>query len=307
MFRVAKSKRVKPFGLATVFLGHFHESTAKLKHKIFSFLIFTTALLAASSCGTERKLAREFVNRNDTISVLLIPPDFLFKTNAKTWMIGDAAGLDEEEKNRLLIDSSKYLKGLDDTLLINRYMNALEATLRKYGIVTYTHDEITGFMNVKKMAFQVTLAQLEAEEGIYDYRPEATFDSTVYYEDFALDQVSLNSWFEISKLNDPEAANNVVYASDAVTEGLDGRFVQNIFTGEVKFNYNRYPLETEEIYTLAAIAGERYAGYLYDYILNRYIFMNFPNGQQAGTYLHYDHDANIFYPAGDDRFIFLDD
>ncbi len=264
-------------------------------------------LLAFSSCSLERKLAKEFVENNDSIAVLLFPPDFLFKTNLKTWSAGDIDELDPMEQEARLLDSSKFLKNTSDTIFIGRYMNALQAGLVKFGIYTYDDGEIIEFMSLESSAFQVSVAQLELEEGIFEYRAEEVFDTTLYYEDFYLDQVSINSWFEISKLNDQFGVNNVLYASDFVTEGLEGRFTSNIFTGEVRFKYNIFPLETEDIYTLAAISGERYAEYIFDYLMNRYIFMNFPEGQQPSIYLRYDIDAGVFYPAHEDRFIFLDE
>lgn len=278
-----------------------------MNFKNFPVILFGVAIAVLSSCSVERKLAKEFVDGHDSISILIIPPDFLFKTNLKTWSIGDTVIEDEAVKSQLLIDSSRFLRVVSDTLFINRYMNALESNLTKFGIHIFHQGQITEFLSVKKKAYQVNIAQLELEEGIYDYRAEEVFDSTVYFEDFALDQVSVNSWFEITKLNDPQAVNNVLYASDYVTEGLEGRFTQNIFTGEIRFRYNIFPLQQEDIYTLAAISGERYAGYIFDYIMNQYIYMNFPEGSQPATYLRYDPDAGVLYPAGEDRFIFLDE
>jgi hypothetical protein len=278
-----------------------------LKQKLFSIFITLIVVVAFSSCSLERKLAKQFVENRDTIAVLLIPPDFLFKANLKTWSAGDIDQLDPQEQDALLYDSSKFIKHIVDSVFIGRYMNALQAELARYGIQTYTQDELLEFMSLENTAYQVSLAQLEVEEGIYEYRAQEVFDTTMYYEDFLLDQLSLNSWFEISKLNDQIGVNNVLYASDFVTEGLEGRFTSNIFTGEVRFKYNIFPLEMEDIYTLAAISGERYAGYVFDYIMNRYIFLNFPSGQQPSTYLRYDLDSKVFYPAYEDRFIFLEE
>lgn len=260
-----------------------------------------------SSCSPERKLAKQFVENNDSIAVLLIPPDFLFKTNLKSWSAGDISDLSPQEQDAVLYDSSKFLKHIVDSVFIGRYMNALQAGLARYGIHTFSQDELLAFMSHENVAYQVSVAQLEIEEDIYEYCAKEVFDSTMYYEDFDLDQVLVNSWFDISKLNDHQGVNNVLYASDFVTEGLEGRFTSNIFTGEVRFKYNIFPLKTEDIYTLAAVSGERYAGYIFDYIMNRYIFMNFPEGRIPSTYLRYDQDAGVFYPAYDDRFIFLEE
>lgn len=275
----------------------------------FSYLLFGIFLLSfVSSCSVERKLAKEFVKSHDSISVLLIPPAWIFKTNLNTFLIEDFDNLTADEQQRQLYDSSRFLKNIEDTLLISRFFSTMESSLRKYGIYTFNHDEVVEFMSKKGLAYQITLAQMELEEDIYPYRAEEVFfDTALYYEDFDLYKVGLNTWFEISKLNDTKATNNVLYASDYVTDELEGRFTSNIFTGEVKFKYNIYPLETEDVYTLAASAGERYAAYIYDYIVNQYIYFNLPIGEVPTTYLSYDHQSGVFFPAGDRRFLFLDE
>jgi len=279
-----------------------------LKIRLTTLCLIVIMLFAMLSCSIERKLANEFIQKADSISVLLIPPDFVFKTNLKNYQIGGFDKLGSAEQQQILYDSSIFLKNISDTFLISRFFSSMETTLRKFGIYTYSQDEIVEFMDVKNIAYQVTLAQLEMEEGIYPYRAEDVFfDTVLFYEDFDLEQVSLNCWFEISKLNDPKAVNNILYASDFLTDELEGRFTSNVFTGEVKFKYNIFSLEKEDVYTLAAREGEHYAGYIFDYIMNQYIYFNLPDQNPPKTYLSYDHDAGVLFPAEDRRFLFLDE
>ncbi len=279
-----------------------------MKIRLTTLCLIVIMLFAMLSCSIERKLANEFIQKADSISVLLIPPDFVFKTNLKNYQIGGFDKLGSAEQQQILYDSSIFLKNISDTFLISRFFSSMETTLRKFGIYTYSQDEIVEFMDVKNIAYQVTLAQLEMEEGIYPYRAEDVFfDTVLFYEDFDLEQVSLNCWFEISKLNDPKAVNNILYASDFLTDELEGRFTSNVFTGEVKFKYNIFSLEKEDVYTLAAREGEHYAGYIFDYIMNQYIYFNLPDQNPPKTYLSYDHDAGVLFPAEDRRFLFLDE
>lgn len=279
-----------------------------MKFRFTTIFPILALLLTFSSCSIERKLANEFIRKIDSISVLLIPPDFVFKSNLKNYQIDGFDKLSSDEQQQILYDSSMYLQYISDTFLISRFFSSMETTLRKYGIYTYLPDEVVEFMGVKSMAYQVTLAQFEMEESIYPYRAEEVFfDTVLFYEDFDLEQVGLNTWFEISKLNDTKAINNILYASDFVTDELEGRFTSNVFTGEVKFKYNIFPLEKEDVYTLAARAGERYAGYVFDYIMNQYIYFNLPDQNPPKTYLSYDHDAGVLFPAEDRRFLFIDE
>jgi len=277
-----------------------------LNHKYLFLAIIISVVISA--CNVERDLARDFLQKKDSISVMLIQPDFVFKSNLKAYEIEGFKTLSIFEQDSALFESSLFLQEVDDTLLIGRYFSALNARLRRFGISTFSDDQLPEFLGLNTPAFQVSLTQIELEEDVYPYRAEEVFfDTVVFYEDFVLNTVNMNSWFEISKLNDPQAVNNLLYASHYVMDELEGRFVNNLFTNDVKFKYNLFPMEVEDIYTLAAIMGEKYADYIFDYLLNAYIFSNFPENTRPRSYLHYNLEYNNFAPAGDDRFIFMQD
>ena len=308
MFRVAKSCKCKTFGLATVLLDKTGNLIILIKLKLTSFLFPILLLGMASSCTIERDLAKEFLLHKDSLSIMLIPPDYVYKSNLKAYEVENYEVLDEYRKDSALYASSLFLQEIDDTLFIGRYFSALNARLRKFGITTYSDDQLPEFLGLTHPAFQVALVQLELEEDVYPYRAEEIFyDSILFYEDFLLNTVNMNSWFEISKLNDTDAVNNLLYASHYVMDELEGRFANNLFTSEVKFKYNLISMKTEDVYTLAALMGEKYADYIFDYLLNEYIFSNYPDSKRPGTFLHYCLEYNNFTPAGDDRFVFLKD
>lgn len=279
-----------------------------MKNGYFLFITIITSLILTPSCSIERKLAKEFIQRKDSVSVFLLPTDIVFKTNLKTWLIDDYDRLSEKKQAQLLYDSSKYLQFLNDTIFVKRFMSNLQATLRKYGMKTYSSNQLVEFMEIQTLAYQIAWVQCEIEEDIFPYRAQEIFyDSVLFFEDFTLEQVNVNSWFEISKLNDPNAVNNVLFANEYITDGIEGRFTSNIFTGEVKFKYNIYQLKVEDVYTLAANLGEKYAGYIFDYLMNQHIYLEFPKGKHPDSFLSYDHEAETLHPAGDRRFIFMAD
>jgi hypothetical protein len=276
--------------------------------KTVQHIIFILALISVfSSCTVERKLAQDFIYTKDSISVLIIPPDLIYKSNVKTWEIEDFDELEVWEQDAILFDSSLFIKDVNDSIFFKKYFTSLQTELWDYGLNVFHEDELIDFMAVNTPAYQVAVAQVEIEEDIYPYRAEEVFDDTVaYYEDFYLNNVNINSWYEITKLNDPLAVNNLLYASHFVMDALEGRFVHNIFTGEVKFKYDLTPMDMDQIYQLAEILGKKYAGYIFDYILNEYVYRNIGNGIRPKTYFHYDKELKSLYPAGEDRFIFME-
>ena len=272
-------------------------------HIIFILVLFSVL----ASCTVERKLANDFIYIKDSLSVLIIPPDQIFKTNVKTWEIEGFDEMEAWEQESKLFDSSLFIKDVNDSIFFERYFNSLQAGLWEFGLNVFYEDQIIDFMAVNTPAYQVAVAQLEIEEDIFPYRAEEVFDDTVaYYEDFYLNNVNINNWYEITKLNDPLAVNNLLYASHFVMDALEGRFVNNVFTGEVKFKYDLTPMDVDQIYQLAEILGEKYAGYIFDYMLNEYVYRNIGNGIRPKSYFHYDKQTKALYPAGDDRFIFME-
>ena len=272
-------------------------------HIIFILVLFSVL----ASCTVERKLANDFIYIKDSLSVLIIPPDQIFKTNVKTWEIEGFDEMEAWEQESKLFDSSLFIKDVNDSIFFERYFNSLQAGLWEFGLNVFYEDQIIDFMAVNTPAYQVAVAQLEIEEDIFPYRAEEVFDDTVaYYEDFYLNNVNINNWYEITKLNDPLAVNNLLYASHFVMDALEGRFVNNVFTGEVKFKYDLTPMDVDQIYQLAELLGEKYAGYIFDYMLNEYVYRNIGNDIRPKSYFHYDKQTKALYPAGDDRFIFME-
>jgi hypothetical protein len=265
-------------------------------------------MLIAASCSLERKLAYEFVSKKDSVSVLLIPPDYLFKTNLKKWKIENPDQLSKEALQSSLLDSSLFLKDIDNELLIEDFMVAMEESLRQHGIKVYPPAQMPEFFKENRDAYQVAVVQMELEEDVYPYRAEATFDdSLLYYEDFLLEMVTLNTWFEISKLNDTIVKHNTLYAADYVMDGLEGRFASNVFTGKITYRYNYNPIQLKNIYTLSKMLGQRYAGYIFDYLMNRHVFLSMPAGRKSTTYFRYDQATQKIWPAGENRFIFMEE
>lgn len=282
--------------------------TISLNRRITFLLLTVSALALMSSCSTERKLANDFLKHRDSLSVMIIEPDFLFKTNLKTYAVKDFDKLSAEAQQQIQYDSSLFLQQINDSILIRNYITSLIETLKGYGVKTMNQQQLPDFMTSHGRAWQVTLVQLELEESLMPYRAQEVFDdSLLYFEDFELQKASLNSWFEIVKMNHHQDASEVLYASHYFTDELDGRFANNVFTGDVAFRYNLTPLAVDDIYLLASESGAAYAGYIFDYLMNEYILQNLPPTQMLRSWLHYDRDNNTLYPAGDQRFIFLDE
>jgi hypothetical protein len=257
------------------------------------------SFLALSSCSMEWKLARNFTRPETKTSVLLLPPDYIFKTSLKKDSIPNASSLAKDQLDSALFVNSKFIQYLSDSILLEGYVNSLIDELYQFGITVLLNDQVEDFMASGGSAYTVNLAQLEAEEYIRGYRDDEDIGELTYYKDFALEAVNLNSWFEITRLNPKREGYKVLFDQGSVSDEVEGYFTENMFTGEVRYTYSETKMALEDIYELAVELGRRHASMLYDYLLNDHISSNLPAGTRRANYLHYQRKGRYFRPAYD--------
>jgi hypothetical protein len=268
-------------------------------------LLFVLILL---SCSIERKIAREYIENDTTRSVLVIPPDYVFKTSLKSYEIDSAGFLNEWVLDSMLWEKSLFLKYISDSLFLDYYFENYYAEMEALGFTVYREDSLMLFLSGKTNAYIVNLAQLELEEYVMPIEEEEQFGEYLYYEVIDLNAINANSWFEISRVNEEED-KVLFFTSHYLTDEMQGAFRYYYFTGDVTFSYNIDTLLVEEIYRLGALIGHIYAGYTFDYLLNKYIDkrMHEEGENRSDIYFHYNRQKNYLAPAKEnERFIPLE-
>jgi hypothetical protein len=272
---------------------------------IVSFLLFALILL---SCSIERKIAREYIRNDTTRSVLVISPDFIFKTSLKSYEIDSAENLDEWALDSMLWESSLFLKYISDSLFLDYYFENYYAEMEALGFAVYKEDSLFSFLSGKNNAYIVNLAQLELEEYVMPIEEYEQFGEYLYYEVIDLNAINVNSWFEISRVN-YEEDKALFFTSHYLTDEMHGAFRYYYFTGDVTFSYDIDTMLVEEIYKLGALIGHTYAAYTFDYLLNKYIDkrMDEEGNNRSDIYFHYNRQKNYLAPAKEnERFIPLE-
>jgi hypothetical protein len=179
------------------------------------------------------------------------------------------------------------------------------AELEELGFNVYGSDSLMSFLSGQSNAFIVNMAQLEIEEYIMPVREEEQFGDYIYTGEVDLNAINLNAWIEISKVNEDED-KALFFASQYLTDEMEGYFRYYFFTSEVRFNYVVDTIPMENIYRLASMAGYTYAGYTFDYLMNKYIDrrMELETRDRSKIYYHYNRWKNYIDEAKEDeRFI----
>lgn len=259
------------------------------------------------SCSTERKLATGFVKTNGESSTLVFYPDFLFKTNQKTFLLDSLGIMDESLFDSVLMAHSKFLQHTNDSLFIANYVLGFSKELSAFGFAVYEEDEIAEFMELDTNSFVINVAQLELEESIYTHRDESLVYDTYYYHDQDLEAIYVNAWIEISRVDENLEKPNVYFATAMVSDDFDGDFSFDIFSGNIRYIYNIDSLDQADIYKYAYELGRTYASYTFDFLLNTYLDNNLPKGERSDKYWRYNPYDKTFFPAYEDRLIPLND
>lgn len=274
-------------------------------HRFYTLVV--VLLLAFASCSVERKIAKEFVANDSTRTALFIPPDFIYKASLKDWEIDSASQFNEWELDSLLWERSLFLQYISDSSFLDYYIGNYTSELAELGFQVYPEDSLLSFLTGKNDAYIVHLAQLEIEEYVMPFEESEQFGEYVYTEVIDLNAINVNSWYEISRVNEAED-KSLFFSSHYLTDDMEGFFKYYPFTGNVEFRYDVDTLMIDQVYRLGALAGYLYAGYTFDFLLNRYIDKRMVEEgyNRSDVYYHYDRRKNYFSPAKEEeRFILL--
>ena len=277
------------------------------KRKIVStsvLLVLSAFLLG--SCSVERRLANEYFRHRQSNAVLVIPADYIYKRNLKAWEIEGAAEMNDATLDSALIANSLFLQYVSDSIFLEAYMNSLIDGLRKKGMKVYLKPDTDLFLEEERTKHIVNVAQLMLEESV-----DLLFDPDYDIEhrimgDFYLNTVLISSWFEISGVNEEDPKTAVAFAEMTLSDQFDGRMRYFPFTGNVVYTYSVDSINLNDVYYLASTAGSHYSGYIFDYLMNRFIDRNIPPGKPRTVYYRYDFNTRMLKKAYGERFEFIE-
>lgn len=276
--------------------------------KITGFLLsVATLVFSFQACSTERKTAVAFTKKTHSTSLLVLTPAQLFKVNQKLFLLDSLDPVAKDKEAELLLENSLFLKNLNDSLFIANYMLGYKKELMKFGFNVFDESSMDQFFEVDSNTIQVSIAQLELEETLYPFRNETQIYGQDYYHDHELNAVFVNSWFDIAPLNRHSDKPTIYFATDMIVDEVDGFFDNDIFANEVRYMYNIVPINNDMIYEFAYDLGRVYAGYTFDFLLNRELDTMLPAEERTDRYWRFDPYTQTFFLAGEDRFITLDE
>lgn len=276
-----------------------------IKQSLLIALIILTGLFGLQSCLPERKVANTFIQSQHVINLLVNPPAYVLKYNHKGEAIEGFDSLSQQQQDSALWNESRYIQFLNDSAVLETYMNNFIDELRLLGFNVYLSSTIDSFDTGKPQSYLVDVSQIQLDEYYYPLRDEDAFLDTVYYKQFNLNAIDFSCWFDLSKAGVENARKALLYATNTAYDTFDGRFFNDPFSGMVRYKYTIDTLRTNDVYDMATSLGKKHAGYLYDFFMNQYVAKHLPEGIKMEDYYHYNRNKKSIYPAYDDRFEIL--
>jgi len=277
-----------------------------MKYTSKLILIFVS-LVSLSSCYPEWKLAKSYINSRPDISIMILPVNYVFKENLKTGDAGIKKGMPERMKDSLLMAKSLFLKDISDSVFLETFINSMITEFEKLGFTVNTQASLDSFLFLQSPAYILNIGQILLEEHYVKHEDSEDIGNMTYYKSIDLNAITFNFWFELSHLNDSEEDSHLFFADETIHDVIDGFFVENLISGNVKYKYHISELDTSVIYRYCKEYGERYADYIFDHLMNQYIKEHWENRQRYPYYMRYNRSNNTLDPAREERLIEMEE
>ncbi len=268
-----------------------------------SIVLVIITIVVLSSCSPEWKIARTYIESKPDISLMIAPANYVFKVNLKRDELGDTSQMTRAQIDSLALAKSLFLKNISDSVFLTTFINSMINEFTKLGLTVYMDNNIDSFLFLQSPAFMFNIAQIELDEHYIKHEDEENLGGYFYHKTMDLNAMTFNNWFELTQLNPKKEGRKLFFASETISDIIDGFFTENVFTGEVQYKYQKANIDVDIIYQYCELLGQRYADYTYDYLMNRYIKENFPAGRQVKYYMHYNRPNHTLEPTWEDKFI----
>jgi hypothetical protein len=250
----------------------------------------------------EKKLGKEFLAQTPQINIQVYTPESLYKFSHKGEIIPGFDSLSGTLQDSALFASSRFIRFVDDSTFLDKYVNAFIDELRAIGFRVFVDANVDTILRTEPQAYIVNISQVQLDEYFEPYEDSEPVNDTVYTKTFELNAVDASSWLEVNKYNAVKPVKRVLYSSFTASDGFTGNFVMNGFSMNLRYRYKIDSLLVHDIYDLASFSGRQNANYLFDYFMNQFIAYHMPEGMEILGYLHYTPSRKTFDFTEEEKF-----
>lgn len=252
------------------------------------FFIGLLLVLALTGCQAELKLAKQYVAERPNIEAAVYFPE---QADVKV------------EYNTQYGKKTEVLDGFSQDLFLDVMYNAYAETMGDYGVMVYVPEDVNQ-VPVDSMHWLVMLSRMEISGRITEYEDYLFSDTDEFSYKHPLNTVNVASWFEV---NDGDW-RPVLFCEHNLMDGFDSYTDYSFWTQNLDYTYTIDTLKLQDVYNYAVYLGKLYAGYTYDYMMNKYVGAELQKkGYGYQIMLRYDpYKRQLRYAEDEDCFIELE-
>lgn len=247
------------------------------------------------SCNIEKKIAEEYVEKFDSVPLLILEPEYCYMINNNLNDINDFENKSQEVKDSLLYANSNYVRFLEESIIRYVYLDSFFIELQNLGFVVYNFDSLTAFLTIGEHGYMINIAQMQLLESLEQKVFSEVFDSLEHFVETSINRIDFDVWIELSELNaeENEMPMQLFYTSSSLFDEVSLRFHKKFLTQEVNYEKEYKPIEFKQIISLAKQSGVSHAQAIFDFFLNQYIDNNLPDNRKRKYYYTYNRKDNV--------------
>ena len=271
----------------------------KLNFAIITSLAF---ILGLASCSVEQKLGRRYLKSAEQEALMIIPADFIYKTNLTHQEPDPVNLINQVAKDSVGFYQSTYLQFVSDSAFLELFYNTFLQELKSNGYRLFLPADSVQFNNERGSKWTINFVQLQLEEETVPYSEE-TYDpdDNYYVKEYELTTFGMNTWIETA-LEGAESQQRLLYLSGYIEDEFLGGFKYNNWDDKMYFDNTVSRITYNDIYKMAEASGKKHAELLTDFLINDYIRRNMPQGATKRIILHYDQRFKTFTADVEERF-----
>ena len=261
-------------------------------------LILTAAVLLLLSCSEQQSVARRFVKNNRKTVVALYLPQRLAKHNLRNDSIpAELADSSLQTQIAYLEKQVKVIDKIDDDKFLDIIYLNMTKTLKDYGLtVEYWEDSIS---QPDSTHWVIEIPRIEITEANEKQRFCDWVYGNRYCLDVPVDLVNVAVWFNLAN----DTTSTMTFTEQNYLNDTDVVFDIDYERNKVISKTYCDTINIDGFYKFATILGRLYAGYCYDFMMNKYI-----DNHEVGTIdtinrYRYDPYERYFYKTDRDYLI----
>ena len=233
-----------------------------MKRNILLLVLGTMLLL---SCSGPQSVARRFVKNNRKTVVALYLPGRLEKRNLRNDSIPEnLADSSLQIQIAYLEKKVKVIDKVNDDKFLDIIYLTMKETLKDYGLkVEYWEDEIS---QPDSTHWVIEIPRIEVTEVCDPQQFCGWIDYNKYCMDVPVDLVNVAVWFNLAN----DTVSTMTFTEQNFFNDTEVRFdldSRNNVVAKISCD----TIDIDGFYKFATILGRLYAGYCYDFMLNKYI------------------------------------